>query len=149
MTKYIKVSHWALCSPTSILWSCAKASQCQWEIKHTQQLSKTAARDWHIQTMTESSYFFYIWVLQKKKKENKPVANNILRYSIALNSSLREKEEFWLYTEKFTKGQSLQKLHFKTVIKEPVKFLFTIHLYGILRNWIWEIQGRVIVSKPK
>lgn len=149
MTKYIKVSHWVLCSPTSIFWSCAKASLCQWKITHTQQLSKATARDWHIQKNYYPPAFSSIWVLQKKKKEKKPMANNILRYLIALNSSLREKEEFCLYREKFTKGQSLQKPHFKIVIKETVKFPFTIHLYGIWRNRIWEMQGIVIVSKAK
>lgn len=59
------------------------------------------------------------------------MADNILRYLIALNSSLREEEEFRLYTEKFTKGQSLPNLHFKTVIKETIKFSYYTPLWDI------------------
>lgn len=119
MTKCITVSHWVLCSPTSILWSCAKAGLCQWKIKHSQQLSKTAATDWHIQTNEYAStiFFFHLSIIGKKK-ENKSVENNTIRYLITLNL----KEEFQLHTEKFTKVQSLLKLHFKTVIKETIKF---------------------------
>lgn len=139
LTKYIKISHGVLCSPTSILWSCAKAGLCQWKIKHIQQLSKAAATDWHIQTNEYPSIFvFFIWLLQKKKeKENKPVANNTLRYLITLNSF---REDIWLHTEKFAKGQSLQKLHFKTVIKETIKFPYCTHLWDIKKVNFWNAR---------
>lgn len=118
LTKYVKVSHWVLCSPTSILRSCAKASLCQYPAAKQNSSNRLTHSD---KWVSFYFFFFFIWALKKKKKK-KPVANNILRYLITLNFSFREEEEFWLYTEKFTKGQSLLKLHFKTVIKETIKF---------------------------
>lgn len=130
MTKHIKISHWVMSSRIRYLWPCAKASLCQWKIKHTQQLCKAGAADWNIQTNEYPSNFFPSDYCKKK-----PVVNNILSCLVTLNYSLTEKEEFQLCAEKLTRGQNLQ-----TILQDcdsgenevPLLHAFM----GVLRNFL-------------